>query len=104
MPWGHHDVLRSKATDLEARPGTCGPPSRTVEPGRTARADAAERIGLTWCQEPDRIVAEHTLRGVETPIGFSTYELTRALPTELESSAPTIEQIELELHDDGTGR
>jgi hypothetical protein len=31
------------------------------------------------------------------PIGISEYELTRALPKELQSSLPTIEQIEAEL-------
>ena len=54
-------------------------------------------IGLILCQEPDRLFAEYTLRGVDTPIGVSSYELTRALPTEFESSMPTIEQIEHEL-------
>ena len=54
-------------------------------------------IGLILCQEPDRVFAEYTLRGVETPIGVSGYELTRALPPEMESTMPTIEQIEAEL-------
>lgn len=54
-------------------------------------------IGLILCQEPDRVFAEYTLRGVETPIGVSGYELTRTLPTEMESTMPTIEQIEAEL-------
>lgn len=54
-------------------------------------------IGLILCQEPDRVFAEYTLRGVETPIGVSGYELTRTLPTEMESTTPTIEQIEAEL-------
>lgn len=54
-------------------------------------------IGLILCQEPDRVFAENTLRGVETPIGVSGYELTRTLPTEMESTMPTIEQIEAEL-------
>lgn len=60
-------------------------------------------IGLILCQEPDRLFAEYTLRGVDTPIGVSSYELTRALPTELESSMPTIEQIEHELRGEGGG-
>lgn len=54
-------------------------------------------IGLILCQEPNRVFAEYTLRGVETPIGVSGYELTRALPPEMESTMPTIEQIEAEL-------
>jgi predicted nuclease of restriction endonuclease-like (RecB) superfamily len=57
----------------------------------------APTIGLILCQEQNKILAEYALRGVDTPIGVSTFELTRALPTELESSLPSIEQIEREL-------
>lgn len=58
-------------------------------------------IGLILCQEPDRLFAEYTLRGVETPIGVSTYEVTRSLPTDLQTSLPTVEDIERELQDGG---
>jgi len=34
---------------------------------------------------------------MDKPIGVSEYELTRALPDELKSSLPTIEEIETEL-------
>jgi predicted nuclease of restriction endonuclease-like (RecB) superfamily len=54
-------------------------------------------IGLILCQQPNRIIAEYTLRGVDKPIGVSGYELTRALPASLQSSLPSIEQIEQEL-------
>jgi predicted nuclease of restriction endonuclease-like (RecB) superfamily len=54
-------------------------------------------IGLILCQQPNRVLAEYALRGVEKPIGVSSYELTRALPTELQTSLPSIEQIEREL-------
>lgn len=54
-------------------------------------------IGLILCQQPNRILAEYALRGMDKPIGVSSYELTRALPSELETSLPSIEQIEQEL-------
>jgi len=54
-------------------------------------------IGLILCQQPNRVLAEYALRGVDKPIGVSSYELTRALPKNLESSLPSIEQIEREL-------
>ena len=54
-------------------------------------------IGLILCQQPNRILAEYALRGMDKPIGVSSYELTRALPSELETSLPSIEQIEREL-------
>ncbi len=54
-------------------------------------------IGLILCQQPNRILAEYALRGMDKPIGVSGFELTRALPTDLQSSLPTIEELEREL-------
>ncbi|MDL1974199.1 MAG: PDDEXK nuclease domain-containing protein [Deltaproteobacteria bacterium] len=54
-------------------------------------------IGLVLCQTKDRILAEYALRDLKKPIGISEYELTRALPEELKSSLPSIEDIEKEL-------
>ncbi len=54
-------------------------------------------IGLILCQTKDRILAEYTLRDIHKPIGISAYELTRALPENLKSSLPTVEEIEAEL-------
>ncbi|WP_239480430.1 hypothetical protein [Parashewanella hymeniacidonis] len=48
-------------------------------------------------------LAEYSLRGIDTPIGVSYYELTRALPETLKSSLPSIEEIEIELSSDLTG-
>lgn len=54
-------------------------------------------IGLILCQTKDKILAEYALRDVHKPIGVSEYELTRALPDNLKSSLPSIEEIEAEL-------
>ena len=54
-------------------------------------------IGLILCQENDRVLAEYALRDIQKPIGVSEYELTRALPDDLKSSLPTVEEIEVEL-------
>ncbi len=54
-------------------------------------------IGLILCQERSRLLAEYSLAGIDKPIGISTYELTRALPKEMKSALPTVEQIEAEL-------
>ena len=54
-------------------------------------------IGLILCQTKDRVLAEYALRDVHKPIGISEYELTRALPENLKSSLPSIEEIEAEL-------
>lgn len=57
-------------------------------------------IGLILCQTKDRILAEYSLRGIQKPIGVSDYELTRALPDNLKSSLPSIEELEEELASD----
>jgi predicted nuclease of restriction endonuclease-like (RecB) superfamily len=54
-------------------------------------------IGLILCQGKDRLLAEYALGGIDNPIGVSSYELTRALPADLQSALPTVEQIEAEL-------
>ncbi len=57
-------------------------------------------IGLILCQTKDRILAEYALRGIKKPIGVSDYELTRALPESLQSSLPSIDELEAELSGD----
>ncbi len=54
-------------------------------------------IGLILCQSRDKILAEYALRDINKPIGVSEFELTRALPKNLKSSLPSIEDIEAEL-------
>jgi predicted nuclease of restriction endonuclease-like (RecB) superfamily len=54
-------------------------------------------IGLLLCKTKDRIKAEYALRDINKPIGISDYELGQALPKDLRSSLPSIEDIETEL-------
>jgi predicted nuclease of restriction endonuclease-like (RecB) superfamily len=54
-------------------------------------------IGIILCQDKNRVVAEYALRGVKKAIGVSDYQLTRALPKQLRSALPSIEEIEAEL-------
>lgn len=54
-------------------------------------------MGLILCPQQNEVIAEYALRGVDKPIGVSTFELTRALPAELASKLPSIEQLEREL-------
>ena len=64
---------------------------------RLRHADDKCTIGLILCQDKNKIVAEYALRGVKKAIGVSEYELTRALPKELRSSLPTVQEMEREL-------
>ncbi|HRO51527.1 MAG TPA: PDDEXK nuclease domain-containing protein [Alicycliphilus sp.] len=69
----------------------------SVVDDRLRHAHDQPTMGLILCQQHNRVLAEYALRGVEKPIGVSSFELTRALPATLESSLPSIEQIEQEL-------
>lgn len=44
-------------------------------------------------------MAEYALRNIEKPIGISEYQLTRAIPENLKSNLPTVEEIEAELNE-----
>ena len=54
-------------------------------------------IGILLCKGKDKVVVEYALSDIHKPMGVSEYELTQALPDELKSSLPTIEQIEAQL-------
>ena len=56
-----------------------------------------QTIGLLLCRTKDKIKAEYALRGINKPIGVSDYELGNALPQDIRSSLPRIEDIENEL-------
>ncbi len=55
-------------------------------------------IGLILCENRNKIIAEYALKDNSKPIGVSEYEFTKALPDNLKSSLPSIEDIENELN------
>ncbi|NOR71723.1 MAG: DUF1016 family protein [Methylomarinum sp.] len=57
-------------------------------------------IGILLCKNKDRLVAEYALSDIQKPIGVSEYQLTQALPENLQSKLPSIEEIENELGGD----
>ncbi|MDE2252688.1 MAG: DUF1016 family protein [Betaproteobacteria bacterium] len=59
-------------------------------------------IGLLLCKSKNKVVAEYALRNNSQPIGVSEYQLVESLPVELQTSLPSIEQIERELAGDDT--
>jgi predicted nuclease of restriction endonuclease-like (RecB) superfamily len=65
--------------------------------------DDKPTIGLLLCQSRKKLVVEYALRGFRKPIGVAEWQakLVRALPSELKSALPTVEEIEREL---GNGR
>jgi len=55
-------------------------------------------IGLILCKEKNKVVAEYALSNINAPIGVSEYQLSKALPKQLETTLPSIEEIEAELN------
>ncbi|MCE5268081.1 MAG: PDDEXK nuclease domain-containing protein [Planctomycetaceae bacterium] len=64
---------------------------------RLRHADDRSSIGIILCKARDKVTVEYALRDTRKAIGVSQYRLTTALPRELKSSLPTIEQLETEL-------
>lgn len=57
-------------------------------------------IGIILCKGKGGIEVEYALRGISKPIGVSEFITTQALPAELKSNIPTIEEFERELNKD----
>lgn len=57
-------------------------------------------IGLLLCKSKNKIVAEYALGDKAQPMGIAEYKLLESLPAELQTSLPSIEQIERELAGD----
>ena len=54
-------------------------------------------IGLLLCNGGDKVVAQYALSGYDQPIGVSDYQLSKAIPENLKSALPTVEEVEEEL-------
>jgi predicted nuclease of restriction endonuclease-like (RecB) superfamily len=54
-------------------------------------------IGLLLCKSKNKVVAEYALGDKTQPMGIAEYKLLESLPLELQTSLPSIEQIEREI-------
>lgn len=54
-------------------------------------------IGILLCNEKNKVKAEYALKDINKPIRISEYELIKAIPEDLKSNLPTIEEIEQEI-------
>lgn len=68
-----------------------------VVDGELKAESDAPTIGLLLCKSKNEIVAEYALRDNSRPLGIAEYQLVESLPEQLQTSLPTIEQIEREL-------
>ena len=55
-------------------------------------------IGLLLCNGGDKVVAQYALSSYDQPIGVSDYQLSKAIPDNLKSVLPTVEEVEEELN------
>ena len=54
-------------------------------------------IGLLLCKGKDEVVEQYALTGYDQPIGISDYQLSKAIPENLKSALPSVEEVEEEL-------
>src|SRR5439155_3387084 len=61
--------------------------------------DDKPSIGLILCKTKDQAVAEYALRDIRKPVGVSGFvtRLVESLPANLQSSLPTVAELEAEL-------
>jgi predicted nuclease of restriction endonuclease-like (RecB) superfamily len=59
--------------------------------------DDQPSIGIILCKNKNKLEVEYALQGMSKPIGVSEFTVTKALPAELKSTLPTIEEFENEL-------
>jgi hypothetical protein len=86
IPWGHNILLMEKFKDLPIRLWY-----------------AQQVIVNGWSRDVLTSMIKNRTHERQEPIGVADYEFTRALPQELASSLPSIEQIETELQQELRG-
>ena len=84
LPWRHHLSFYLTTVDAQVK-----------------HPDDGTTIGLLLCKSKNKVVAENALRDKSQPLGVADYQPVESLPPELQTSLPSIEQIERELADDG---
>ena len=57
----------------------------------------APTIGLLLCKSKDKLTVEYLLKGIDKPIGVSSYEISKYIPKDVLKSLPTEEEINLYL-------
>ncbi len=54
-------------------------------------------IGILLCRKKDKIEVEYALRDINKPLGISEYRLMEAIPDNLKTKLPSVEEFEKEL-------
>ncbi len=61
------------------------------------KAEDNKSIGILLCKKKDRIEAEYALRDINKPMEISEYRLTDAIPDDIKTKLPSIEELENKL-------
>lgn len=61
------------------------------------KQDDNKTIGILLCKKKERIEAEYALRDINKAMGISEYRLTDAIPENLKTKLPSIEELENQL-------
>jgi len=103
----HLKLRRYVVIELKARPFTAADGAQlglymTAVDRLLAHPDDQPTLGLLLVREKNRILVEYALSGSNQPISVAEWQtqLTRQLPSELQASLPSIEEIEAELAGD----
>lgn len=102
LPWGHITRLIQMVKDEKIREWYA---QQTIKNGWSRSRSVLELqiqsdLYESQGESKKKIIAEYALnKKMKAPIGISEYQLSKALPKELKSSLPTIEQIETELNE-----
>jgi hypothetical protein len=88
--------------ELKARAFEPGDPAQlnfyiNVINDKLKTAQDNDTIGILLCKGKNEIIAEYALKGYNQPIGVADYVLSKAIPEDLQSTLPQIEELEQEL-------
>ena len=97
IPLHAYIVVELKATPFKPEyAGQLNVYNNVVDDKRRGENDN-KTIGLLLCKGKDEVVAQYALTGYDQPIGISDYQLSKAIPENLKSALPSIEEVEEEL-------
>ena len=61
-----------------------------------------DTIGILLCKGKNEVLAEYALKGYNQPMGVSDYQFAKAIPEELKSQLPGVDELEHELEKEKT--
>ncbi len=62
--------------------------------GQIKGAEDKPTIGILLCKTPNDTVVKYSLQGIKTPMGVAEYKIAKALPKQLRSEMPSVQELE----------